>query len=273
MAEAGQTMSEEFKTRLEEDIRRGVDQKIQDAMRTAKEKSSLNRGPGVTGGVILVIIGSAILLDHMGIVRVDRIWQFWPLILIVVGLVKFFKEKSAVFGIGIIAIGVILQLNLLGLTHFVWADLWPLAIITVGLLMITSRIKMPQLPTAVKAGEATPETADMLNEYAVFGGVDRRVHTQQFKGGTIVATFGGVKLDLRTSEIEGEMATIHIEALFGGVELVLPERWKVSFIGQNVFGAFTDETRPPLPDATGAAPRKVLLLTGNAVFGGINVKN
>ena len=266
-------MSEEFKTRLAEDIRRDVDQKIQDAMRTAKEKSTQNRGPGVTGGVILVIIGTAILLDHMGIVRVDRIWQFWPLILIVVGLVKFFKEKSAVFGIGIIAIGAILQLNLLGVTHFVWADLWPLAIITVGLLMITSRIKMPQLPAQVKACDATPGAVDTLNEYAVFGGVDRRVDSQHFKGGSIVATFGGVELDFRSAEIEGEMATINIEALFGGVELVVPERWKVSFIGQNVFGGFTDETRPPLPDTTGAAPRKVLLLTGNAVFGGINVKN
>jgi len=64
-----------------------------------------------------------------------------------------------------------------------------------------------------------------------------------------------------------------VEAVFGGIEIVVPERWTVVYEGQSIFGGYTDETRPPLPDVPGAPPRKRLILRGRALFGGINVKN
>ncbi len=88
-----------------------------------------------------------------------------------------------------------------------------------------------------------------------------------------MSVFGGVEVDFRTADIEGEEAIVYVEAIFGGIELKVPERWKVVFQGQSIFGGYSDETRPPLADALGTAPRKTLILRGKAVFGGINVKN
>jgi len=107
----------------------------------------------------------------------------------------------------------------------------------------------------------------------MFGGVERRVNISNFVGGTATAIFGGVELDFRSAEIEGEEAVVLVEAIFGGIEIVVPERWTVIYEGHSIFGGYSDETRPPLPDVPGAAPKKRLVLRGRAVFGGINVKN
>ena len=88
-----------------------------------------------------------------------------------------------------------------------------------------------------------------------------------------MSVFGGVEVDFLSADIEGQEAVIYVEAIFGGIELRVPERWKVVFQGQSIFGGYSDETRPPLPDTPGSAPRKTLILQGKAVFGGINVKN
>jgi hypothetical protein len=136
--------------------------------------------------------------------------------------------------------------------------------------MIWSRFEIPKtarMPGGVVSG------GDSLDEHALFSGVERRVGANNFKGGIITAVFGGVEVDFRSADIEGEEAVIFVEAIFGGIELTVPDRWNVTFVGQNIFAGYSDETRPPLPDPTGTATRKTLLLRGRAVFGGISVKN
>jgi hypothetical protein len=44
------------------------------------------------GGIILVIIGVLFLLDNMGFVYFDRIFRFWPLLLIAIGIVMLRKR-------------------------------------------------------------------------------------------------------------------------------------------------------------------------------------
>ena len=41
---------------------------------------------GVVSGAIIVLIGSAFLLDNMGIISIGHLFHFWPLLLIVGGL-------------------------------------------------------------------------------------------------------------------------------------------------------------------------------------------
>lgn len=158
--------------------------------------------------------------------------------------------------------------------------MWPLILIAAGIAMIWSRFEMPKFPTPpVDAGVAGMGTVsgtsgyETLNEYALFGGIERRMHTNSFRGGSVVSVFGGVEVDFLSADIEGQEAVIYVEAIFGGIELRVPERWKVVFQGQSIFGGYSDETRPPLADTPGSAPRKTLILRGKAVFGGINVKN
>ena len=84
--------------------------------------------------------------------------------------------------------------------------------------------------------------------------------------------FGGIELDLWQAEIEGDAAVLHIDAIFGGVELRVPDTWVVSSEGQGIFGGYSDSThqRPPTDPAQ---PRKTLVIRGAAVFGGVEIRN
>jgi len=269
---------DDFKRDFNDEIHRSIHENIRRNMRERMQRSS--RPPGMAAGLILIAVGTLFLLGHMGLVDTGRLWKFWPLIIVLVGLVKFFKERSQVGGAITIVIGVLLQLNQLGYLRLSWGSVWPLILIAAGIAMIWSRFEVPKFPTppadAGIAGMGTvsgTSSYETLNEYALFGGIERRMHTNSFRGGSIVSVFGGVEVDFLSADIEGQEAVIYVEAVFGGIELRVPERWKVVFQGQSIFGGYSDETRPPLADTPGSTPRKTLILRGKAVFGGINVKN
>ncbi|HEY4979763.1 MAG TPA: DUF5668 domain-containing protein [Candidatus Acidoferrum sp.] len=229
------------------------------------------RSNGIIPGIVLVVIGTIFLLDHLGILRAETLWKFWPLILVVVGLLKVFNPSERVVGIGFILVGALIQLHELGRIGLSWGTIWPFILIFAGIMLIWNRFEGPKvlvLPGAVASGGH-----DTVNEYALFGGVERRVTINNFRGGNVTAIFGGVELDFRSAEIEGGEATLFVEAVFGGIEIVVPDRWNVSFQVQSIFAGYSDETRQPLPDPVGAPPRKTLMVHGRATFGGITVKN
>jgi hypothetical protein len=68
----------------------------------------------------------------------------------------------------------------------------------------------------------------------------------------------------------GDSATLKISAVFSGVEIRIPETWSAVVEGTGVFGAFADNTTQPDPQTPGL---KRLFVKGDAVFGGVDVKN
>jgi predicted membrane protein len=265
MSDQSQFDGKKFGADLREQIHQNIDQGL------GARNSRARRHSGMIPGIILVVVGTLFLLDHLGFIQAEHYWIYWPLTLVAIGLARVFRPGERVTGMGFIVVGAVLQLHELKLTNLSWNAVWPMLLIFAGLQIIWSRFGRPGFsgtPRTVSSGGT-----DTLNEYALFGGVERRVNVNNFRGGSITAIFGGVEVDFRSADIEGEEANIFVEAIFGGVEITVPERWIVTFQGQSVFAGYSDETRQPLPDAAGASPRKMLILHGRAVFGGISVKN
>jgi hypothetical protein len=77
---------------------------------------------------------------------------------------------------------------------------------------------------------------------------------------------------MRDADIEGTEAVLHANAIFGGIELRVPETWYVAARGQGVFGGFTDSTRYSAT-ADPDKPKKTLIVVGMAVFGGVEIRN
>jgi predicted membrane protein len=226
---------------------------------------------GILPGLILAAIGTIFLLDHMGILRAESLWKYWPLLIIAAGLIKLFNQRDRVLGIGFILVGLLLPLHKLGRVGLSWEIVWPMLLIFAGLIIIWKKFETPAIPGV--QGSLSSGGRDTVNEYAMFGGVERRVTIQNFRGGNVTAVFGGVELDFCSAEIEGDEAILLVEAMFGGIEIKVPERWNVSFEVQSIFAGYSDETRPQLPDPVGGVARKTLVIQGRAVFGGISVKN
>lgn len=243
---------------------------------------------GFAWGLVLVLVGVALLLDHMGVPAFANIARFWPLLLVLFGLMSITSHGGRGFGFLLICAGVLLQLNSLELIHLTSRDFWPLVIIAVGVLLIwgsietrrygRKKLKRSWLGDAAReefekqAGD-TQNDPDTLNAIAVFGGCERKYSGRSFRGGKAVSVFGAVELDFRDADMDEE-AILEVDCIFGAIELRVPETWHVHSRSLPVFGGFEDKTRErTVPDASGSTKRKTLVITGSIVFGAVEIKN
>lgn len=270
--------------KFKDDLRDQIHRSIHDNLSCDDEKQGLRRRPMVVGialrgrgqggmvtGAMLLLVGLAFLLDQLGIISISSLWRFWPLLLVIAGVVHFASQRGA-WGLFLILAGVILQLNTLGITHFGWATFWPMMLIAMGLYVMWGSSRWSAKPTAASTS-ASGDPRTTLNEAVVFGGLERRMTSQDFQGGDITAIFGGVELDLTEAQMQASEATLAITAIFGGVEVRVPPTWQVAFRGAPIFGGVEDKTRTARKDDPANPDLKVLVITGAVIFGGLEIKN
>jgi predicted membrane protein len=222
---------------------------------------------GLVWGALIAAAGVALLLDHLGFIVLGSLFRFWPMILVFFGVGHLFTPSTRAWGVILVSVGALLQLDKLGIIRFNFADMWPLAIIAVGVFLMWSTLQRP-LPTS-----GTTDSTDMFNAVAIFSGCERRVKSQNFKGGRATSIFGGVELDLRDAKIEGDEATIEINCIFGGAEIRVPESWNVHSKSIPILGGFSDKTHISADADPAGGKRKTLIITGAIVFGGVEIDN
>ena len=224
---------------------------------------------GIIWGGVVCVVGIVLLLDHMGWISAGDLWRFWPMIVIVAGLINVMQPGKLFWGALLVVVGTLLQLDSLHIIRFRWAEVWPLAVIAAGLMMIWGSIESRRRRISAPNGQ------DTMNATSVFGGVERRITAQDFRFGSVSAVFGGVELDFHGADIDGEEAVMEVNVIFGGVEIRVPDHWHVEARNQTLFGGYSDSTRGALNNS-GAGPtssKKTLVITGQVLFGGIEVKN
>jgi hypothetical protein len=69
--------------------------------------------------------------------------------------------------------------------------------------------------------------------------------------------------------MKGSRAVVDATAIFGGIEIRVPDNWNVIVRGVGIFGGYGDESHHP--PASEAAPE--LVVQGVAIFGGVAIKN
>lgn len=273
----------EFEQKLHDEIHRDIhdriNQKIGDKMNRPRVMLVGDAHWGFLLGLIIAALGLGLLLNQMGVLPFDPFQRFWPLLLIVFGVMNLLTQSGRFFGFLLIGAGTVLQLNKLGIVHLSFAELWPLAIIAVGLLVMwgsletravmRSKVLEGLRQRVQQAKDAAYDPQVGLNAVAVFGGCERRV-SGYFQGGKATAVFGGIELDLRDSNMETD-AVLEVNCIFGGVEIRVPETWNVHSRSLPVFGGYDDQTRQPRIEP--GAKSKTLFITGMVVFGGVEIKN
>jgi len=268
-----------FKDELHDQIHRSIHARFQGADQTQRSQRrplvvgidlrGRGRG-GIVTGSIFVLIGLAFLLDHLGVISIGSLWRFWPMLVILAGVLNFMSQRRA-WGVLLAFAGVVLELNELGITHFGWATFWPMMLIALGLFVMWGSFQWGSKPAVPSSATGDPRTT--LNEAVVFGGLERRMTSQDFQGGDITAIFGGIELDLTEASIQGSEATLAITAIFGGVEVRVPPNWQVAFRGAPIFGGIEDKTRTSRSGDPANSNIKMLVITGAVIFGGLEIKN
>jgi predicted membrane protein len=228
-----------------------------------------NRAFGqVVVGLLVVAMGVLFLLDNLGYVGLRHALSFWPIAFIVAGasmLVSQEERNGQVSGLILIGVGLVLLLKHMGLFYISWNMVWPVLLILAGGLILFRTMGGARSPRVSldKAG-STPENA--IDITAILGGIERRVVTQDFRGGEISALLGGCELDLRECSIVKE-AVINVFTVCGGITIKVPVDWTVVLDGVPVAGGFSQKT------AVAPGSGKRLLITGYAIMGGVEVRN
>jgi hypothetical protein len=235
-----------------------------------------------TFGALIVAAGVVLLLDQQGLINADRVFSyFWPVVFLLGGAVMLTDCRGrggrGTMGLVLVTFGVLLILENSGFVHIRFDTFWPLIVIAVGLLMIWRAIGPATGGSPgrdwwdyLRSGGSSDSGAE-FNHVAIFSGFKRRTTSKNFKGGKILAIFGGFQIDLRQADIDGDSAAVEAISLMGGGEIKVPYTWDVVMEGIGFMGGYVDET-DPTPPSTGA-PRKRLIVKGAAIMGGIVVKN
>jgi predicted membrane protein len=221
----------------------------------------------IFAGLLIIVIGALFLLGNLGKVDVgDLITQYWPLILVFMGvwhiLTHNFRQVSA--GILLIIVGsafMLIKWGILGVDF--WKFFWPSLIIAVGLwILLKPRFKSYE-------GKIPEIKEDDLDAFVLFSGINRRLESKEFRGGKATAMFGGIDLDFYDAKLSGNQATIDLTAMFGGINVRVPRNWKIVVDSHAILGGVDDKHRTESADRIEAT----LFIKATAIFGGIEIKN
>ena len=218
--------------------------------------------PRLILGLFALLAGSLLILDNMGVLLAWDYLRFWPALLILVGLIKMTQPGSGrVFGLLLALVGAWLLADVLDVAEFDFDYIWPVILVVMGLNLLVSEVFR-------RGRRVPPETDAEIDALALLGGVKRVSASQRFRGGSATAIMGGCEIDLRNAAIaQGETAVFDTFAMWGGIELVVPETWVVELKGVPIMGAFEDNTR----QTAGSTQR--LVIKGMAIMGGVEVKS
>lgn len=222
-------------------------------------------------GLLVIAMGLLFLLDNLGFVDMHRAFSFWPMLFVIVGTVKLCDTRTqggTLLGGGLVGIGILLMLDRMDIIDFSWRTIWPLVLIGLGGFLVAKAVRSKR---AAEHGVAMADgvavgVGEVVDVTAILGAYERRVTTQDFRGGEITAVMGGCELDMRGASIQGE-AVINVFAFWGGVTIKCPPDWAVSLQGTPILGGFEEKTIAP-PDNS-----KRLVIRGYAIMGGVEIRN
>lgn len=228
-------------------------------------------GHRIVFGLVVIGIGLLALLDNLGTFGLPLLRTFWPLTLVLWGLSRIVIRRDAgnvLFGSALVAVGGLMTAQNLGAVHFQLRDWWPVLVMLVGLSILLRGVFPHRRRMPMEGFDtSTLEHGDKVAIDATFSGIRLQNDSRSFKGGRIDATFGGVELDLRQAAIDSGEAVLELSARFSGIELRVPRDWLVVVDIVPTLGAVNDQTVPPMN------PTQRLILRGDTVFGGVEIKN
>jgi predicted membrane protein len=253
------------------------------------EKFTDNNSSRVWTGVTIMFVGLVLFLRNQGVDIPSWIIS-WPMLLIVIGLLVGYKRNFNGGGwLIMVLIGGFFTLG--KITDYSFSKYYfSLAFIAIGLFLIfkPKRLGKRKLK-AMREKEMADftdinqtansaegyvrtdvEDNDILDSVNVFGGSHHKIFSKNFKGGDVIAIFGGCDINLTQADFV-DTITLDVVALFGGCKIIVPPGWEVKSEVTAIFGGM-DDKRTVGPAST-EPTKKILIVKGVALFGGVDIRN
>jgi predicted membrane protein len=251
-------------------------------------------------GMILVLIGVVLILDNIRFIPDFIPWWVWTwqMLLIAIGVFSLLTSENQGPGFVLIGIGsVFLLWDILpdmwpGFFDFFVDDsniFWYLIIIIVGVSLLFRHRgpfrpggpdkKHPRRPRFGREDESAQGTSfnssstsenDYLDELAIFGGGEKIITSNNFRGGRVTTIFGGADIILMHSKLAEGINEIEVFSMFGGWTFRVPPNWQVKNEVVAIFGGVSDKRY--LDDSVTTDNTRQLVIKGFVMFGGGEIK-
>lgn len=236
-----------------------------------KQETRNNSNSRVIVGAILVLIGLAFLLDNLELINFDipNVIFSWPMFFVIIGLIILIKSRNALVGTVFIIAGLFFLLPRI----FPWIDfdsglIFPLLLIIGGIYILGKRNSAFQRRRRNFSQENL--NLDTIDDFAVFGGGERIITSENFQGGNITSIFGGSEIDLTSSKLASGKNVIDILCVFGGTTLIVPRDWNIAVDVFSLFGGFSNKGRRD--QGSEINKENSLVIKGFVLFGGGEIK-
>lgn len=216
-------------------------------------------------GLLIVALGVVFTLDQMGVMDSGDVLRWWAVVPLAYGLMRltgFYCARRTGIGLVFTVGGAWLLLHGLRILVYDPWDFWPVVLIILGVSLVAG-----SMARARRAGGGE-DPSSTLSAFALWSGVTRKVASQDFRGGEVTAIMGGHEIDLRSAKLAEGSAVIDLFVWWGGVDLRVPEDWKVSCEALALLGGIEDASKAPAGEVRGH-----IILKGLVVMGGVEVKN
>jgi ABC-type multidrug transport system fused ATPase/permease subunit len=230
---------------------------------------------------ILIAIGVLLFLSNLGIIPIRNMWDFWPAIPIAIGLGSLVNARNTagrLWGFLLMGFGAVFLLLNLGMIRLHTHDgslFVSVVLIAVGFAALSGVSGQPHRRWFgghhFPRPRVRPDYESAVNDYVVFGALRRKLESNDFRGGDLIAIFGNIDIDLRRALITPAVRSAQINAMtvFGATKIRVPQSWRVAVSGVGILGNFEDKTIPPNtgPDAP------TLIVTGYSIFGSVEIED
>ena len=219
--------------------------------------------PRLILGLFLILLGLGKLLDNLGFLRDIDVGDYWPLLLVAVGIGRL-VSGDLLRGLFVTALGVVFLLPTL-VPSITWRDLfdqWPLFVIAVGAMLVLRSL-------LGQDGEGVPVvTRDQVDAFGFLNTYRRAVENEAFRGGELGAFLGGCEIDLRDAELAPGGAVIDVFAFWGGITVRVPRHWLIDLRVLPVMGGAEDKTKQQRSEGG-----PCLVIRGFVMMGGVEIGN
>ena len=197
-------------------------------------------------GIAIISLGIIFGGNAIGIFNIDVFFDgWWTLFIIVPSVISLITEKEKISSLCFIGVGVVLLLAAQNVFSYevAWKVILAVFLVMIGItIIVKSLIHSKNDEEVAKKVKDLGDGKTMDLQMAIFSGSDRVYKDEVFAGSNIVAIFGGVNLDLRNAKFEKD-TVIKAFALFGGIDIAVPDDVKVKIKSGFIFGGFSDDRK------------------------------
>jgi len=238
-----------------------MDTKMETQVEIEKTPKTARRA-GIAFGVLLILLGGALIGVNFGLLPdLKHIIISWQMLLIVIGISSICR-RHLFGGLCLILLGGFFMLPKLAdvfpdtfpcINDQFVTNYWSILLIAAGILIVIYGIvmspkkwqrwnrEMGKFRHHCSRNKREYEINGEFSKSHVFSSGEYIVLEPEFRGGELKVVFGAAEIDLRKTSLPEGDTYLEIKAIFSGVDLIIPNDWKIDSQIECAFSGIADK--------------------------------